>query len=247
MDRMIFLAMTGAKHLFERQAVTAHNLANAATAGYRAETGAFRATYVQSPETPTRTFAIASTPGADFTPGPMQSTGRTLDVAIEGKGWFAVEAADGSEAYTRNGSLQTSPNGLLQTRNGQNVLGDAGPITIPADTEVSIGADGTVSTVPTNNQRNQISPVGRMKLVNPDEALLERGADGLFRLRDRSTPPADARVKLASGTLEGSNVNVAEAVIDLIAIARQFEMQMKLLQDAESNSRQAAQLLSMNR
>ena len=247
MDRMVFLAMTAAKNLFERQALTTHNLANATTNGYRSETRAFRAVYVTSDALPTRTFAVESTTGADFTPASLHLTGRTFDVAIEGKGWIAVEAPGGGEAYTRNGSLQMNENGLLQTRNGLNVLGDAGPITIPVDTEVSIAADGTVSTVPTNNIRNQVSPIGRIRLVNPDESLLERGPDGLFRLRGGGTAETDVRVKLVSGFLESSNVNAAEVMVDMIAIARQFELQMKLLQNADTNARQAAQLFSVNR
>jgi len=247
MDRMIFVAMTGAKHLLERQAMTANNLANASTGGYRAETRATRATYVVSEQLPTRTFAVESATGADFGQGPLAATGRTLDVAVQGKGWIAVEAPDGGEAYTRNGSLQVTENGLLQTRNGQNVLGDGGPITIPADTEITVGTDGTISTVPTNNIRTAISPIGRIKLVNPDEATLERGPDGLFRVRGGDTAPADAGVRLASGYLEASNVNVAEAIVDMIATSRQFELQMKLLHEAEGNARQAAQILSAAR
>jgi flagellar basal-body rod protein FlgF len=247
MDRMIFTAMTGAKHLLERQAVTANNLANASTGGYRAETRATRAAYVQSDTLPTRAFAVESTTGADFTPGPIQQTGRVFDVAVQGKGWIAVEPAGGGEAYTRDGSLQVSENGVLQTRNGLNVLGDGGPITIPSDTEVSIGRDGTISTVPAGGDPASVTQVGRIKLVDPEEAQLERGADGLFRLRDGSTAAADAGVRIASGSLEGSNVNVAETMIDMIAVARQFEMQMKLIQTAQNDSQQASQLLSMNR
>lgn len=244
MDRMIYLAMTGAKHLLERQAVIANNLANAATTGFRAETHALRAAPLQSAAAPTRVFAVETTTGADLAPGPLQSTGRSFDVAIQGQGWIAVQLADGSEAYTRNGSLQVGENGLLQTRNGLNVAGDSGPITIPGDVQVSIGSDGTISTLPTTTLLSQVSPVGRIKLVDPEEASLVRGADGLFRLRGGGTADADPRVKLASGTLEGSNVNVADALVQMIAVARQFETQMKLLQTADANSRQAAQLLA---
>lgn len=247
MDRMIFLAMTGAKHLLERQAVTANNLANATTGGYRAETQATRATYVVSDTLPTRTFAVESTTGADFTPGPVQATGRVFDLAVQGKGWIAVELPGGGEAYTRNGSLQINENRLLQTRNGLNVLGESGPITIPEDTEVWIGEDGTISTVPTNNIRTSVSPIARIKLVNPEEAQLERGADGLFRLGGGAGAQADASVRVATGYLESSNVNVAETMVDMIAIARQFEMHMKLIQTAQSDAQQAAQLLSVSR
>lgn len=245
MDRMIYLAMTGAKHVLDQHAVTAHNLANASTTGYRADTAAFRAVQVRSETLPTRAFVVDSTTGVDFRPGPLQITGRDLDVAVEGKGWIAVQLEDGTEAYTRNGSLKTNENGILQTRDGLNVAGDAGPITIPTDTQVTVGKDGTVSTVPTNNLRNQTSPIGRIRLVNPDESLLVKGGDGLFRLRGGGTADADAGVKLASGALEGSNVNVVEAMVGMIALSRQFEMQMKLLQTAQNDAQQAAKLLTL--
>jgi flagellar basal-body rod protein FlgF len=246
MDRMIFLAMTGAKHLLERQAVIAQNLANATTTGYRAQTHALRAVPVVSDTQPTRVFAVESTTGADFAVGPLQSTGRPLDVAVQGPGWIAVELADGGEAYTRNGAFQVSELGVLQTRNGLNIAGDTGPITIPPDSQVSIAADGTISTLPTTNLLTQVALVGRIKLVNPEESQLVRGDDGLFRLRGGGAAEADPLVKIASGSLESSNVNVAEALVDMIAAARQFDLQMRLMRDADTNARQAAQLLSVS-
>lgn len=247
MDRMIYVAMSGAKQTLGQQSTVSHNLANASTTGFRAQQAAFRAVDVYGDGAPTRSFVVDSTPGADFTPGVIQHTGRNLDVAIEGAGWIAVQLPDGSEAYTRNGSLQTSVNGVLQTRNGLNVLGDGGPIAIPEDTVVSVGRDGSVSTVPTGNRPTQMIPIGRLKLVNPPAADLVRGDDGLFRLKSGGTAESNASVKVQAGALEGSNVNVVDAMVSMIALARQFDMQMKLLQNAEVNDRQATQLLSMNR
>jgi flagellar basal-body rod protein FlgF len=244
MDRMAFLAMTGAKYLFERQALIAQNLANVATAGYRAETRAFRAAYLQGAELPTRAFAVESTPGADFTPGPLHPTGRNLDVAIEGKGWIAVEAADGSEAYTRNGSLEVSVNGILQTRTGIPVQGDGGPITVPPDVKITIGKDGTVSVIPETGAQNTVNAIGRIKLVNPPEAELVRGGDGLFRTAGGDPAPADERTQIASGYLEGSNVNPVDQMVTMISLARQFEMQVKMMQSADTNDRAAAQVIS---
>jgi flagellar basal-body rod protein FlgF len=247
MDRVIYVAMSGAKQMLGQQSTVANNLANASTTGYRAQLSAFRAAEVFGDGAPTRAFVVDSTPTADFRPGAIQRTGRDLDVAIEGQGWIAVQTADGSEAYTRNGSLQVNVNGVLQTRNGLTVLGDGGPIGIPADTRITVAADGTVSTVPNGNQAVQVTPVGRIKLVNPPEAELVRGDDGLFRMRAGAPAEADAKVKLQGGALEGSNVNVVEAMVSMISISRQFDMQMKILQNAEGNERQASQLLSMNR
>jgi len=242
---MIYVAMTGAKHILGQQAAVAHNLANAATNGYRAAASAFRAVPVQGEGLPTRAFVVDSTAGANFAPGALQRTGRELDVAVQGPGWIAVQAADGSEAYTRNGSLQISANGILQTRNGINVQGDGGPITIPPDSNLTIAKDGTVSVVPSGPNPGTVAAVGRIKLVNPPEAQLVKGGDGLFRLRGGGEAPADAGVSLIDAALEGSNVNVVQEMVNMIALARQFDMQMKILQSAENNSRQASQILNL--
>jgi len=245
MDRMIYVAMSGAKQALGQQSVVAHNLANLTTNGFRAETSAFRMVPIVGDGAKTRALVVDSTPGADFTPGVIQRTGRDLDIAVQSKGWIAVRSADASEAYTRNGNLQISANGVLQTRNGNAVLGDGGPISIPNDTLVTIAGDGTVSTVPTGNRPAANTTVGRLKLVDPPENELERGNDGLFRVRGGAPAPADAKVRVVSGSLETSNVNAVEQMVKMIALARQFDMQMKMLQSAEGNSRQAAQLLTV--
>jgi flagellar basal-body rod protein FlgF len=170
-------------------------------------------------------------------------------MAVQGSGWIAVQLEDGSEAYTRNGNLHVSVNGLLQTRNGLNVQGDGGPISIPPNTIVAIAKDGTVSTAPAGagmSEPNIPAMIGRIKLVNPPEAQLTRGPDGLFRLAGEAEAEADADVALISGALEGSNVNVIEAMVDMISLSRQFEMHMKLLQNAEGNAQRASNLLSIN-
>ena len=248
MDRIIYVAMTGAKQMLEQQSVIANNLANVSTTGFRAQMSAFRAAEVFGEGAATRAFVVDSTHGADFTPGAIQHTGRDLDVAVEGAGWIAVQTAGGGEAYTRNGSLQVSVNGVLQTRNGLSVLGDGGTLAIPADTRITVAGDGTVSTVPSgNSQATQVTPIGRIKLVNPPEAELVRGDDGLFRLKSGAPADADVKVKLQGGSLESSNVSAVESMVSMIAISRQFDMQMKILQNADANDRQAAMLLSMNR
>ncbi|MDP3688495.1 MAG: flagellar basal body rod protein FlgF, partial [Sulfurimicrobium sp.] len=191
MDRLIYIAMTGAKHTLWQQASTAHNLANVTTTGYRAETNAFRALPVLGEGAKTRAFVVDSTTGADFSPGVIQQTGRDLDMAVQGKGWIAVQAPDGSEAYTRNGSFQINANGVLQTRNGLNVLGDGGPISIPPDNDITVAKDGTISAIPTGQTLTSVTVLGRVKLVNPPEADLVKGDDGLFRLKSGQPAPAD--------------------------------------------------------
>lgn len=243
MDKLIYTAMTGAAQTMSRQAAVAHNLANATSTGYRAEEHRLRAVQVQSQALPTRAFVVDASTQTDFTPGPIQQTDRTLDVALRGKGWIALQMPDGSEAYTRDGSLELTENGVLQTRRGIPVAGDGGTITVPPDSEITIASDGTVSVVSRTGTPNQSNPIGRIKLVDPDEAQLVRGEDGLFRLRDGEQAQAAAEVKLASGFLEGSNVNVVEQMVSMIALARQFEMQTKMLSTAETNDRAAAQIL----
>jgi flagellar basal-body rod protein FlgF len=245
MDRMIYTAMTGAKQTLNQQATVSNNLANLSTNGFRAQTMAFRAVPVIGEGANTRAFVVDSTPGSDFAPGVIQQTGRELDVAVQGRGWIAVQAADGSEAYTRSGSLQLNANGILQTQAGQTVLGDAGPISIPADSLVTIAGDGTVSSVPNGNRPSQTAVAGRIKLVNPADASLVRGDDGLFRVAGGAQQQADASVRLASGSLETSNVNAVDSMVSMIALARQFDMQMKMMQSAEGNARAAAQLLTV--
>lgn len=248
MDRMIYVAMTGAKHTLSQHAAVSHNLANANTTGYRAETNALRAVPVFSDTLSTRAFVVDSTAGTDFRSGTIQETGRDLDISVQGPGWIAVQLEDGSEAYTRNGNLHVNANGLLQTRNGQNVQGEGGPIAIPPNSIVAVGKDGTVSVSPAGGGMSEPSlfaTIGRIKLVNPPEAQLTRGADGLFRLAGNSEAEADADVSVISGMLEGSNVNVVDAMVDMISLSRQFEMHMKLLQNAQSNSQRASNLLSV--
>lgn len=242
MDRLIYTAMTGAKHLMYRQDTLAQNLANASTTGYRADTVALRAVPARGQEAGTRVFTVETTTGADLATGPMQSTGRALDVAVQGSGWLTVQALDGNEAYTRAGNLQVGADGTLQLPNGLLVLGEGGPITVPNDAQLSIAPDGAVLAKTTDTV--DFNEVGRLKLVDPDAAELTKGLDGLFRLKSGEPAEADETVRLAEGTLEGSNVNVVEAMIGMIGAARQFEMQMKLLSTAEQNEQKASSLVS---
>lgn len=246
MDRLIYTAASGAKHILEKQATTSNNLANVNTTGFRAQLDVFRAVPVQGEGLPTRAFVVNSTPAADFSAGALQITGRELDVAVQDAGWLAVGMPDGSEAYTRNGSLQMSPNGILTTAGGTPVAGDAGPITIPPDATVTIGGDGTISTM--SRVDNPPVPVilGRLKLVNPPEANMVRGDDGLFRLKDGSAAAADPAVRVSGGALEGSNVSAIDSMVDMISLARSFDTQMSLLKNAENNAAKATQILALN-
>jgi flagellar basal-body rod protein FlgF len=173
------------------------------------------------------------------------ATGNTLDVAVQGKGFIAVQAPNGTEAYTRAGDLRLDTNGMLLNGAGHPVLGDGGPITVPQHSSISIAPDGSVSIVPLGQGPETSAIVGRIKLINPDETQIERGEDGLFRMRDGTNPEADANVRLASGTLETSNVNVADAMVTMIELQRHFDLQVKAMRTAEENAAAAAQLLRM--
>jgi flagellar basal-body rod protein FlgF len=242
MDKLIYTSMSGAKYLLERQATLANNLANATTTGFRADTVGLRAVPTVGPQTGTRVFTVETTTGADFSQGPMTATGRTLDVAVQGAGWLAVQGNDGSEAYTRNGALQVVSDGVLQLPSGMQVQGTGGPISVPADAQsILIAADGTVS-VKAASSKNPTT-VGQLKLVNPPISTMVKGADGLFRTQDGESAETDASVRVADGTLEGSNVNVVEAMVGMIAASRQFELQMKMLSTAEQNEQKASTVI----
>jgi flagellar basal-body rod protein FlgF len=245
MDRVIYLAMTGAKQVGLQQAAVANNLANVSTHGFKEELNVFRALPYVGEGARTRAAVVETTPRSNFESGPIQHTGNALDVAVRGPGWIAVQDGSGKEAYTRMGHLQVSANGILQTANGLSVLGDAGPIAVPPDQDVLIAKDGTVSAVPLGQNQNAVAIAGRIKLVNPKEADLTRGEDGLFRLKDGTTANADANVTLVSGSLEQSNVNPAQAMVSMISLARQFEMQMRVLRGAEDNHRSLDKILSI--
>lgn len=240
MDRLIYTAMTGAKSTLGQQAAVSHNIANATSTGFRTEMHKLRAVEVQTDAARTRAFVVDASAASDFTTGPLQATGRQYDVAVEGKGWLAVQGPDGREAYTRDGNFELSANGVLQTRSGLPVLGDGGPVTIPPDSEIVIGKDGSISAL----QNGLVNVVGQLKLVNPPETDLVRGDDGLFRLPPGVAAPVDETVQVAGGYLEGSNVNVVDQMVQMISLARQFEMQTKMLQTAEANDQAATQLLA---
>ena len=243
MDRLVYVAMTGAKQILQAQAVNNANLANASTVGFRADLSAFQTQQVTGAGLPSRAYATDASLGWDPSSGSLQTTGRALDVAIRGPGWLAVQASDGTEAYTRGGDLHLDANGMLTTALGNPVLGDTGPITVPPQSAIAIGDDGSVSIVPQGQPAASISTVGRIKLVNPPEAQLTRGADGLFRSTGDAQVVADANVRLAPGTLESSNVNIAESMANMIELARNYEVQVKAMKTAEDTGAESTKLL----
>ncbi len=243
MDKLSYLVMSGARETMLAQAKVANNLANARTTGFRADLNRLRSMPVEGQGFKSRVFALSEKPGYRFTEGPQVTTDNPLDVAIQGEGWFVVQTADGQEAYSRNGNLNISASGLLEDSAGNLMLGDNGPITFPPVETVLIGADGTISARPLGAPANAIQVIGRLKLVNPEVSRLTKSTQGLFVHKNGQPATTDASVQVASGVLEGSNVNSVEELTQLIELSRRFEVQIKMLSDAAENDRALDQLM----
>jgi flagellar basal-body rod protein FlgF len=246
MDRMLYVAMSGAKQTMLAQASNSHNMANANTTGFRADLAAFRSMPVYGPGEPSRVYAMLERPGVDTTSGAINTTGRELDVAIKGEGWIAVQAADGTEAYTRAGNLRIGNGGILTTGGGVAVLGNGGPIALPPAEKIEIGNDGTISIQAIGQSPSTLTVLDRIKLVKLDPALLTKGNDGLMRLNDGNVAEPDATISLVSGALETSNVSVVESMVNMIMLARQYETQVKMMKTAEETDSASTQLLSLS-
>ena len=246
MDKMLYISMTGASQNAMAQRAHANNLANVSTTGFRRDFEQARSMPVFGDTLPARAYAMTERPATDFRPGTLQETGRDLDVAVGGKGWIAVQAADGSEAYVRTASLNVDALGVLRTGNGLPVMGNAGPIAVPPEQKIEIGQDGTITIRALGEDPNTLAEVDRIKLVDPDQKLLEKGTDGLVRMRDGQPLEPDATVRLTSGFLEASNVNAVEEMTAILSLSRQFELQVKMMRTAEENASAVARVLQMS-
>lgn len=246
MDRLLYVSMSGAKQVMLAQGAVSNNLANANTIGFREDFQAFRAMPVYGPGEPTRVYAMAERPGTDLAPGAIQTTGGDLDIAIDGDGWIAVQANDGSEAYTRSGDLRIAGGGVLVTGAGHPVLGNGGPIVIPAAEKIDVAGDGTISVRTVGQEANALTVLDRIKLVKPDAKQLFKGDDGLMRVQSGQDAEPDASVKLLSGALESSNVNTIEALVQQITLGRQFELQIKMMKTAEENDSATSQMMRLS-
>jgi flagellar basal-body rod protein FlgF len=244
MDRGMYVAMTGAKQIMQAQAVNNHNIANLSTIGFRADNVSFDSEPIYGPGYATRVNAVAGDAGTDFSSGVMESTGRDLDIAVNGKGFIAVRGSDGKEAYTRAGDLRITPTGAVTTASGQAVLSESGPLVIPPSTQVSIGNDGTISVVPQGSAPFAVTQVDRIKLVNPSTQDLQKGDDGMLRLKSGGKAKTDDTVVISSGMLESSNVNAAQSLISMIELQRMYEFQIKSLNSTDTNEQSAQRLMT---
>jgi len=245
MDKMLYVAMSGARQVMLKQATNSHNLANLNTTGFKADIDNFKAMPVYGPGHPARVYGEDQRMGISHAAGSITNTGMPLDVAVNGDGFIAVQDAGGSEVYTRNGNLEITEQGLLVTSNGNPVIGEGGPITLTAYDNIQIGTDGTITVIPIGQASGETAVLDRIKLVNPEHNTVERNSQGLFTT-DGADEPADADVTLATESLESSNVNAVDALVTMIELSRQFETQVKLIKAAEDNDIAAAQLLKMS-
>ncbi len=248
MDRMLYIAMSGANETMLAQTNVANNLANASTPGFLADLNYFRSHQVEGEGLKTRTYGVDHGNAIDFKPGTRQMTGRDLDVALNGEGWFAVQAADGTEAYTRRGDLQIDPNGMVTTSNGLPLLGEGGPLVLPPAEKVSIGSDGLISIVPLGAAPNEIAEIDRIKMVSPEYDQMEKGEDGLMRMKEgedgvRPLAPVDPEQTLQQGMLESSNVNTVNEMVNMIELQRKFEMQVKMMKTAKEMADSSATMM----
>ncbi len=243
MDRMLYVAMSGAKETLMAQGTNSSNLANANTPGFLADLQQFRSMPVFGDGYPTRVYALSERPAPDFKSGSIVQTGNDLDVALNGKGWIVVQAPDGTEAYTRRGDLVLDANGQLTTGNGLPVIGNGGPIAIPPAEKIDIAPDGTISIRPLGQAVNELAIVDQIQMVNPDNADLEKGNDGLMRMKDGSTAEPDTSLQLVSGALEISNVNVVDCMVDMIELSRRFDIQVKMMKSADEMEQSSSSIL----
>ena len=245
MDRALYIAMSGAKQNTLGQAAHANNLANVGTTGFRSDYTQSRAMGVFGEHFPTRAYAMTERPASDFRQGSLIETGRRLDVAIEGDGWFAVVGPDGQEAYTRAGDLSVDPLGRLINGSGHQLIGEAGPIVLDPFERIEVSRAGIISIQGQGEDPTGINEPVQLKLVRPDLLALEKSEDGLFRFRDPAVTqaPPDPNITLVNGFVEGSNVNSISELTSMISLSRQYEMQVNLMGRVDEQAQSTTSIL----
>lgn len=248
MDRALYIAMSGAKQNTLGQVAAANNLANVSTTGFRQDFEQARSMSVFGDHYPTRAYAMEERPATDFNAGTLIETGRDLDLAIANQGWFAVQDSEGNEAYTRRGDLRVDQLGRLLNGEGKQILGTGGPIVIPPYEKLEIAKDGSISILAAGDEPAVVANISRLKLVAPDQSQMEKGEDGLFRMRDQekgAVQPFDDGVEIVSGHLEHSNVNAVQALTQMMALHRQYEMQVKMMSTVDENAQVTSAIMDI--
>ena len=246
MDKYLYVAMTGASQNALAQKAHANNLANISTNGFQRDLEQARSMPVFGDSFPARAFALSERPATDFTPGALVETGRDLDVAVQGNGWLAVQAPDGSEAYVRTASMNVDALGILRAGNGMPIMGNGGPIAVPPQQQIEVGQDGTISIRAQGEGPRVMAQVDRIKLVQPDLKTMSKGLDGLIHTNDGQPAPADANVQVVSGFLEASNVNAVDEMTSVLALSKQFELHIKMMNTAKEDDQAMTRVLSIS-
>lgn len=245
-DKYLYVAMTGASQNALAQKAHANNLANISTNGFQRDLEQARSMPVFGDSFPARAFALSERPATDFTPGALVETGRDLDVAVSGDGWLAVQAPDGSEAYVRTASMNVDALGILRAGNGMPIMGNGGPIAVPPQQQIEVGQDGTISIRAQGEGPRVMAQVDRIKLVQPDLKTMSKGLDGLIHTNDGQPAPADANVQVVSGFLEASNVNAVDEMTSVLALSKQFELHIKMMNTAKEDDQAMTRVLSIS-
>ena len=248
MDKLVYTAATGLRAHMAAQAAIANNMANASTTGFRADRVVFDRLNLKGDGSTIEARAPTSeeVTDADRSPGAIQLTGRPFDVAITGTtAWLAVQASDGSEAYTRRGDLEVAPSGVLQTGDGHPVIGSGGPITLPPYQSLTIAADGTISIVPQGGDANAPQVIDKLKLADTKGSDTVKGLDNLLRVRGGGALPEDMDAKVQGGAIEGSNVNMTQALVDMIENQRSYEVQANMMKSAKEIDESGASLMRL--
>lgn len=245
MDRLIHTALSGMRASMDSQRVIASNMANANTLGFRAELLDQRPVTIEGQPNEARAMQVARVRGADMSSGQIIETGRNLDVAITTQALMAVQAEDGTEAYTRRGDLSVSSTGLLVNGEGRPVLGETGPITIPPVGIPAISPDGTITIADPTTPDQPPAEIGRIKMASWDGSPISKTLDGLFRVEGGGVLPTDETASLKTGALEQSNVKTTEVLVEMIEAQRLFAMRTKIVSTAKEIDESGSQLLRL--
>lgn len=245
MDPALYISMTGAKRSLAEQGVYSNNLANVNTPGFRADLYQAESLYLTNQPLQTQTYTTSTESAVDFKAGSMMTTQRPLDAAIRGNGWFVIQNDSGQQALTRKGSFLVDQSGLLTTSDGHLVMGEGGPISIPPHESIQLAEDGTITIVPLGEEPSAVAVLDRLLLTNPDQNQLVKGGDGYIYDKQKQTFQSDVTVRIATQTLEGSNVNSVDQMVNMISASREFETQLKMMNTVDQNQQSLARLLQL--
>ncbi|MGB3470226.1 MAG: flagellar basal body rod protein FlgF [Erythrobacter sp.] len=246
MDRLIYTALTSMNAAMNRQRAVANNLANASTPGFRGEVFAVTSATLKDGSIEARALAKGNVRGADMTTARINTTGQPLDLAVQGDALLAYQSPEGGEYYSRRGDLRVTATGVLENGEGLAVLGvGGGPITVPQGFRISIGEDGSVLATDPAAPNVPAEAVDQIKLVSPEGTMLAKGIDSFLKVPGGGVLPPDPTARVTTGALEGSNVETAETLVDMIDAQRAFEQRARIIKTAGELDEASSRLMSM--